>query len=109
MYDNAKAYQVAAIISDHLDCSEFGENYISKLLLDDHGQCLHLTIWGPMGLEDMQTIAKAFGDPSFEVYPISKNEMKMVFCNNSHEELYTEAESVELSMNIPQEYLKNKD
>ena len=102
MYDNAKAHQVAAIISDVLYCSSM-KVYLSKLTLDDYGQCLHVTIGGAMSLEDMQDVAKSFGDPSFDVYPVSENEIRMVFCNNSHEELYTEAESVELSMNISPE------
>lgn len=109
MNDLAKAYTTGAIISNILyDISL--KAYIKELVLDDYGQCVHVTIvcYG-IGVSEIQKIGNEFGDNDPNTHSVNRYETELVFVNDRHEELYTEAGSITLSINVPKEFYDEED
>lgn len=100
MDNNTKAHRIAHIISTKLNNASLDDNYITEMLLDDCAQCIQLVIAGGIQLSDILAISKEFGDDNPNIWPESENEIRIVFCNDKHEELYTDSPQIELTMNI---------
>ena len=70
---------VTRILEEH---KEDGE--ISDILLDDYGQCIHVTIKDAAGLlaSTAMEIGQAFGDKQgANIHALGPDEFELVFCN----------------------------
>ena len=109
MNDLAKAYTTGAIISNILyDISL--KAYIKELVLDDYGQCVHVTIvCRGMGVSDIQKIGNEFGDDDPYTRSFNRYETILVFINERHKELYTKANGITLSIDVPNYFYDKED
>lgn len=109
MNDLAKAYVTGSIISDIIDNTGI-DGYIKELILDDYGQCIRVTIvcYG-IGVSEIQKIGNEFGDDDPNTHSVNRLETELVFVNKRHEELYTKASSITLSINVPKEFFNEED
>lgn len=100
MNDNEKIFQVASLITKCLETTEYDNNDRFILTLDDHGQCIDLVMVEAITLHDLNLIVEEFGDDNFTIYAEEKDKLRLVFCNDNHPELYTDAASMRLSFNL---------
>ena len=77
---------VKDIVSEILKNDHLDDNVIKEVILDDHGNCIHVTFTGAVGASTIIAIGEAFGeknDPN--VYAVGDNTLNIVFVNEKYD------------------------
>lgn len=71
-------------VADILNRDGRDENKIKEVLLEDNGNCIHVTFTGCFTKEALEAIGKAFGDNNPDVYSEGDRVQKIVFINDKY-------------------------
>lgn len=86
IFDLGREKLVTNLVSEILDNDGLDENEIKEVLLDDHGQCIHVTISGAVSARAIINIGEAFADNNEpDVYAVGDNTLKFVFVNEKYD------------------------
>ena len=97
MNDFEKFNIVVSTINKVLKEQGLEDNKLLACTMDDHGNCIHATIWGAVELDTVKDICKSFGgDDNPHIYVIDKDDLQIVFFND-REDLLIECNSLEAS------------
>ena len=77
---------VADIVSDILKKDGLDENEIKEVILDDHGNCIHVTFTGAASTSAIIAIGEAFADNNGpNVHAVGDNTLNIVFVNEKYD------------------------
>lgn len=85
IFEMGKELFVSNIVNEILKKDELDDNEITKVELDDYGNCLHITFKGAVYASTIFAIGKAFGDNDPNVYGDGDNTIKIVVSNEKYE------------------------
>ena len=84
---------VKDIVSEILKNDHLDDNVIKEVILDDHGNCIHVTFTGAVGASAIIAIGEAFGDNNNpNVYAVGDNTLNIVFTNEKYDCLIDNSE-----------------
>lgn len=78
---------VRNIVNDYLEKDGLDDNEIKDVLIDDYGQCIHVSFTGAICAQTIIDIGKEFGDDNPNVYSTPGEALKIIFINDNHKEL----------------------
>jgi len=85
IYEMGKKKFVTDIVNEILSNDDMDDNKIIDVLLDDKGNCIHITFSGGVSVEAIIAMGKAFGDDYPTIYGVSDNTMVIVIINNKYD------------------------
>ena len=76
---------VTDIVSEILNNDGLDNNVIKEVILDDHGNCIHITFTGAIGASAIIAIGEAFGNNNPNVYAVGEDTLNIVFVNEKYD------------------------
>ena len=78
---------VRDLVYSVLDKDDFNANYVTDVLLDDGGNCIHVTLKGDISTNTILAIGNLFGENNLTVYAEGDGIIKLVMINESCDDL----------------------
>lgn len=66
---------------------DWNSNYVTDIVVDDGGNCIHVTISGDIGMKVIAEIGNTFGDKDPTIYGVGNDKIKLVMLNYKIKEL----------------------
>lgn len=85
IYEMGKEKIVTDLVTELLSIDPLDDTHVKEVLLDDHGNCIHITFSGGVSATTLIAISKAFGDDDPDVYGDGENSIELVFINNKYD------------------------
>ena len=82
-----RGQKVIDIVKGILNKDDQEESEITDVLLDDYGNCIHVSFEGGIGAKTIVAVGQEFGDNNPSVYGDANKTTKIVFINDTHQEL----------------------